>query len=214
VSGFEDAQLVALLENLKVDAARPVSSELFVRGIAQAIAVHLARNYIALTESSRASASALPGFKLRRITEWMTAHLAEEFSLAQVGDQAGMSEFHFNRLFKRATAVPPFLSVSASQRRKHSTLLSAGTERQSTASHAHCCATDLVPFNPRKLHFSSLAASSKPVRVRCSDHRHNPSRMTQNPCNRNRFPADIPFSGNRFDEGGRFADPRVGVRTR
>ena len=33
--------------------------------------------------------------------------MAEEFSLARLARQAGMSEFHFNRLFKRATGLPP-----------------------------------------------------------------------------------------------------------
>lgn len=107
VSGFEDPHLVALLEQLKQEAMRPVSSRLFVRGVAQAIAVHLARNYTALTDASRSEPSALPGFKLRRITDWMAEHMAEEFSLARLAEQAGMSEFHFNRLFKRATGLPP-----------------------------------------------------------------------------------------------------------
>ena len=39
--------------------------------------------------------------------DWMAEHLAEEFSLGRLAEQAGMSEFHFNRLFKRATGVPP-----------------------------------------------------------------------------------------------------------
>ena len=58
---------------------------------------------MALTGTLRAETSSLPGFKLRRITEWM----AEEFSLGRLAEHAGMSEFHFNRLFKRATDVPP-----------------------------------------------------------------------------------------------------------
>ncbi len=107
VSGFEDPQLVPLLQQLSDEAARPVSSPLLVRGLAQAIAIHLARNYTALTETVRGETPALPGFKLRRVTYWMAEHLAEEFSLARLADQAGMSEFHFNRLFKRATGVPP-----------------------------------------------------------------------------------------------------------
>ena len=49
----------------------------------------------------------MPGFELRRITDWMAGHMPEEFSLARLAEQAGMSEFHFNRLFKRATGVPP-----------------------------------------------------------------------------------------------------------
>jgi AraC family transcriptional regulator len=107
VSGFEDPHLIPLLQQLRAEAARPVASRLLVRGIAQVIAVHLARNYSALTEAARGETSSLPGFKLRRITDWMAEHLTEEFSLARLAEQAGMSEFHFNRLFKRATGVPP-----------------------------------------------------------------------------------------------------------
>jgi len=107
VSGFEDPHLIPLLQKLREEAMRSSASRLFVRGIAQAIAVHLARNYVALTEALRGETPSLPGFKLRRITDWMAEHMAEEFSLARLAEQAGMSEFHFNRLFKRATSVPP-----------------------------------------------------------------------------------------------------------
>ena len=107
VSGFEDPSLTPLLQQLREESERPVASRLFVRGIAQAIAIHLARNYCALTEAVHPESASLPGFKLRRVTDWMAEHLAEEFSLARLAGQAGMSEFHFNRLFKRATGVPP-----------------------------------------------------------------------------------------------------------
>jgi AraC family transcriptional regulator len=107
ISGFEDPQLVPLLQQLRDEAGRPKASRLLVRGLAQAIAIHLARNYAALTDAARGEVSALPGFKLRRVTDWMAEHLAEEFSLGRLAEQAGMSEFHFNRLFKRATGVPP-----------------------------------------------------------------------------------------------------------
>ena len=108
VSGFEDAPLVALLEQLKQEAMRPTASRLFVRGVAQAIAIHLARHYTVLTDAAtRGDTAGLPGFKLRRITDWMAENLAEEFSLPRLAAQAGMSEFHFNRLFKRATGMPP-----------------------------------------------------------------------------------------------------------
>ena len=107
VSGFEDQHLIPLLQQLREEAARRSASRLFVRGLAQAIAIHLARNYTALTEAARGETSSLPGFKLRRVTDWMAEHMAEEFSLGRLAEQAGMSEFHFNRLFKRATGVPP-----------------------------------------------------------------------------------------------------------
>jgi AraC family transcriptional regulator len=107
MSGFEDPHIVPLLEQLREEAGRTNASRMFVRGIAQALAIHLARNYTAITETARGETSSLPGFKLRRVTDWMAEHLDEEFSLPRLAEQAGMSEFHFNRLFKRATGVPP-----------------------------------------------------------------------------------------------------------
>ncbi len=107
VSGFEDPRLTSLLQQLREEAASSTASRLFVRGIAQAIAVQLARNYAAVSNSATDNTSGLPGFKLRRVTDWMAEHLTEDFNLARLAEQVGMSEFHFNRLFKRATGVPP-----------------------------------------------------------------------------------------------------------
>ncbi|EJM72751.1 helix-turn-helix domain-containing protein [Pseudomonas sp. GM55] len=107
ISGFEDSQLVTLLQCLREEADRPEASKLFTHGIAQALCIHLARHYVELDTGSIRGASSLPAFKLRRITAWMAEHLAEEFSLALLAEQAGMSEYHFNRLFKRAVGIAP-----------------------------------------------------------------------------------------------------------
>lgn len=107
ISGFEDPQLVTLLQCLREEAERPKASKLFTRGVAQALCIHLARNCVELDNSSSKEASSLPAFKLRRITAWMAEHMAQEFSLALLAEQAGMSEYHFNRLFKRAVGIPP-----------------------------------------------------------------------------------------------------------
>jgi AraC family transcriptional regulator len=107
VSGFEDLHLTAMLQALRHEAAQSTASPMFVQGIAQAIAIHLARTYSEVSDSARGDASSLPAFKLRRVTDWMAEHLSEEFSLTRVAEQSGMSTFHFTRLFKRATGVPP-----------------------------------------------------------------------------------------------------------
>ena len=43
----------------------------------------------ALAEAVHGETSSLPGFKLRRVTDWMAEHLAEDFSLARLADEAG-----------------------------------------------------------------------------------------------------------------------------
>lgn len=106
VSGFHDSTLHWLMERLREELMQRQASPLLVQGIAQSIAVHLARNYAETTKERSASPS-LPGFKLRQITDWMTEHLAEEFSLEPLAARASLSKFHFSRLFKSATGLSP-----------------------------------------------------------------------------------------------------------
>lgn len=107
VSAFTDNVLNSLMERLREELMRSHASPLFVQGIAQAIAIHLARNYGETVEEARSGSPSLPGYKLQQITDWMADHLAEEFSLEQLAAQAGLSKFHFQRLFKRALGVSP-----------------------------------------------------------------------------------------------------------
>jgi len=107
LSAFTDTTLNWLMEKLHEELMRRRASPLFVQGLAQAIAAHFARNYAEIVEEPRSASPSLPGFKLHQITDWMAEHLAEEFHLDRVAALAGLSKFHFNRLFKAATGVSP-----------------------------------------------------------------------------------------------------------
>jgi len=107
VSGFTDPALASLLELLRGELKRRKPSRVFVRSIGQAMAAHLARNYAVLVRKPRRESPSLPGYKLHRITDWMAEHVADEFNLAQLAAQAGLSKFYFNRLFKSAMGVTP-----------------------------------------------------------------------------------------------------------
>ena len=107
LSAFTDADLNWLMERLHKELIRRKASALLVQSIAQAIAVHLARNYAELAKELHSGSPSLPGFKLRQITDWMSEHMAEEFDLERLASQARLSKFHFNRLFKNATGMSP-----------------------------------------------------------------------------------------------------------
>ncbi|MBS1789218.1 MAG: helix-turn-helix transcriptional regulator [Acidobacteria bacterium] len=107
LSAFNDVALDSLMKRLRDELMRPQASPLFVQGIAQAVAIHLARNYALIAEESHSGSPSLPGYKLRQITDWMAEHLAEDFNLARLAAHAGLSKFHFQRLFKRAMGVSP-----------------------------------------------------------------------------------------------------------
>ena len=51
--------------------------------------------------------NALPAYKLRKVIGVMNERLAEEFSLAALAQVVELSEYHFSRMFKRATGLSP-----------------------------------------------------------------------------------------------------------
>jgi len=107
ISAFKDAGLNSFMQQVHAELMRRKASPLFLQGIAQAIAIHLARNYAEITRESRSTSPSLPGYKLRQITDWMTEHVAEEFNLDRLAARAGLSKFYFNRLFKSAIGLSP-----------------------------------------------------------------------------------------------------------
>ena len=83
------------------------ASPLRVQGLAQLIATHLATNYAGISQGTSTESPSLPGFKLKQVTDWIEGHLEAGFDLGQLAAQAGLSKFHFHRLFKHATGVSP-----------------------------------------------------------------------------------------------------------
>jgi AraC family transcriptional regulator len=107
LSAFTDPVLNSMMERVHEELLRRKASALFLQGIAQMMAIYLARNYAELKNESPSGSPSLPGYKLRQITDWMAENLAEEFHLEQLAARAGLSKFYFNRLFKNAMGVSP-----------------------------------------------------------------------------------------------------------
>lgn len=106
-SAFTDDTLHLFMTQLHSELMRRNASPLFVQGVGQSIAIHLARNYADLVKEPRSGSPSLPGYKLRQITDWMRENIAEDFDLGQLAALAGLSKFHFHRLFKRAVGEAP-----------------------------------------------------------------------------------------------------------
>lgn len=74
-------------------------------------------------ETSR-QGSVLPGSRLRRVTDYIEAHMTEDLTLARLGAVICMSPYHFARLFKRSTGLSPHRFV-VHTRIEHATALLA-----------------------------------------------------------------------------------------
>ena len=107
VSGAKDphiAQLVRLLYHELVEGQEP--SELYVDGVAQALAVHLVRHYRD-GYGGQDRRTALPAYRLQRVIELMELSLDTAFSLSALAAEAELSDFYFSRLFHEATGHSP-----------------------------------------------------------------------------------------------------------
>ncbi len=65
----------------------------------------------AIAADSGQPSEGLPPFRLRKVLSYIEEHLTEDLKLGELADVAGMSKYHFSRLFKDAVGVPPYRYV-------------------------------------------------------------------------------------------------------
>jgi AraC family transcriptional regulator len=80
---------------------------IYADGLATALAAHLLRHHSSLTRAVLRGPNTLPPATLKRATEYIEAHLADDLSLAALAGAANYSPYHFARLFKASTGTAP-----------------------------------------------------------------------------------------------------------
>lgn len=99
--------------------------QLYVESLANTLAVHLLRHYAFDVKAEPNVGQALPARKLRRVVEYIDAHLDERLTLEQMAQLTGYSAFHFSRLFKQATQRSPHQYVLEQRVQRAKKLLKA-----------------------------------------------------------------------------------------
>lgn len=72
----------------------------------------LADMFAALNRTPLTVRAGLPAFILRRVDDWIDAHLDGAISLDDLADLAGLSAYHFHRMFRLSRGVPPHVWVT------------------------------------------------------------------------------------------------------
>lgn len=93
----------------------------YLESLVAPVATHLRKHY------TQASRSGLSPRRLQLALDYIDANLADPPSLAAVAAAAHMSPFHFSRMFRRSTGLPPHDYITNSRMKRARELLS-GTD--------------------------------------------------------------------------------------
>jgi AraC family transcriptional regulator len=85
----------------------PPAGKLYAQTAAQMLAVHLLRNYVAEPVRIAEIAHGLSPLQLKRVIDFIRAHLNQDLSLASLAAQTGFSSYHFARLFRQTVGESP-----------------------------------------------------------------------------------------------------------
>lgn len=104
----QDKHLQTLMEALLIEAEMGgPNGKLYVDSLSTALATHFVNHY------SLGHPVDLPHYqvsehqRLANVIDYIEAHLTDDISLSDLALQAGLSKFHFSRLFKQSLGLPP-----------------------------------------------------------------------------------------------------------
>ena len=103
-----DMRLSSLLFSLERERIQGYSSgRLFVDGIEQALAAIVVRYHESARPSARVYKGGLAPYRMRRVTEFIRAHIEEEITLHELAKDVGLSPSHFCSLFRKTSGITP-----------------------------------------------------------------------------------------------------------
>lgn len=107
----QDDRLIRLTRQLEDEIVSPsFASRLMVEGLCRAIASVIARINMEPV-AVQADRIHLPQWKLNRLIGYIEANLEQSISLNDLANVAGLSTFHFARVFKHAIGISPYQFV-------------------------------------------------------------------------------------------------------
>lgn len=99
------SQIAATLQRTLSNQA--AGSRLYADAMSNALATHLVYHYCAHSREPTAFSGRLSQVQLKRVTEYIDEHIAQNLSLAELASVVALSPFHFARLFKSSVGVAP-----------------------------------------------------------------------------------------------------------
>jgi AraC family transcriptional regulator len=128
-AGFQDPLLAqigfALWRELEQSAP---AGKLYAQAAAQMLAVHLLRHYTSPMIDVKEYTQGLTRQQIKRVTDFVLAHLGQDLSLEMLAQQIGFSAYHFARLFRETTGETPHQFVLSQRIKRAQHLLKETNE--------------------------------------------------------------------------------------
>ena len=103
-----DPQIMAVLLAMITDLNEgSPAGRLYGDTLASALAIYLLHRYAVRRRTPATFRGGLPGYRLKRVLDFVGDNLGEDLSLRQLADVVGMSPHYFAELFKQSTGAPP-----------------------------------------------------------------------------------------------------------
>jgi AraC family transcriptional regulator len=104
----KDRHLQTLMQALLVEAEMGApNGRLYADTLSTALVTHFVNHYSLDTPTSLLNLHPVERQRLGNVVDYIEAHLTEDLSLSDLALEAGLSKFHFSRLFKDATGLTP-----------------------------------------------------------------------------------------------------------
>lgn len=133
---------------------------LYMESLLRTLSLHLLRNYAVVKPTQTSVKGALSAETLQRIRDYIHDHLNDEITLESLAEIAHLSPYHFTRLFKAATGMPPYQYVLQCRVEQAKALLITGRHSISevadmvgfaTQSHLNRHVRKMLKVTPREL---------------------------------------------------------------
>ncbi len=103
-----DPNIMAVLLAMRTDLSEgSPAGRLYGESLANALAVYLLNRYAVRHYAPVAYRGGLPGYRLKRVLDFIGDTLADDLSLSQLAAVVGMSPHYFAELFSKSTGHPP-----------------------------------------------------------------------------------------------------------
>lgn len=160
--GHRDPLLEMLYATMLAEIRQPrTASVLYLDSLLESFLLKLLLDHSSASLRGPKPRETLPAFRLRRVIDFVEAHLGEQLTLTDLAQVAGGSVFHFSRAFKNALGDAPYQYVLR-RRIEHAKVLLTGGDLPMAEVVAACGFRDAAHFSKT---FSRLVGTT-PARYR------------------------------------------------